>query len=418
MRRSPAHSGLALTLLLLCLVLAAAAGGWWYWKIRDANPVSYQTLAITTGDITQIVTATGTLNPVVNVQVGSQISGNIQKLYADFNTPVKAGQIVAQMDPATYKAALMQAEGELANAKANLALARINEKRARELDARKAAPQASLDQAVATLQQAEAQVMIREGALQRSRVDLARCTIYSPVDGIVISRDVDVGQTVAANFSAPVIFTIANDLTKMQINASVAEADVGNVEEGQDVTFTVDAFPTRTFHGKVIQVRNAATTVQNVVTYDAIITVNNDDLKLKPGMTANASIIIAQREDALRIGAAGLRFRMPELETPSPSPSPVATSDAAPRGEKGRRGRRGRKPEHHNIRAVQILRNNKPEPVEIKTGISDGIFTEVLEGLKEGDLVITGMTGGPKASTAAGGAAPNPFTGGGMRRRF
>ena len=170
-----------MTLLLICLVLAAAAGGWWYWKVRDANPISYQTLTTTTGEIVQSVTATGTLNPVVNVQVGSQISGMIQKLHADFNTPVKAGQIVAQMDPATYEAALMQAEGELANAKANLELARINAKRARELDARKAAPQASLDQALATLQQAEAQVMIREGALKRSRVDLSRCTIYSPV---------------------------------------------------------------------------------------------------------------------------------------------------------------------------------------------------------------------------------------------
>jgi len=421
MRRPSAQSGLAGTLLLLCLVLAVAAGGWWYWKIRKAVPVGYQTLTVTRGEITQAVTATGTLNPVINVEVGSQISGIIKALYVDFNSPVKQGQVIAEIDPATYQATVAQAEGELANAEANLELAQLNEKRARELYERKAAAKSSLDQAVATLHQAEAQVKIRTGALARARVDLERCMIYSPVDGIVISRAVNVGQTVAANFSAPVLFTIANDLARMQINASVAEADVGNVEEGQDVNFTVDAYPSRTFHGKVLQIRNAVATEQNVVTYDTIIEVDNKELKLKPGMTANASIIIAHRDDALKLGAAGLRFRLPEgmeaAASPSPSASPAPIEPKAePKAEPKGKRRGGHRGGPRNERTVYVLRNGKPEAVTVKTGISDGVFTEVIEGLKEGDEVITGMTGGPVQSGAS--AAPNPFTGGGMRRRF
>ena len=199
---------------------------------------------ITRGELTQAVTATGTLNPVVNVQVGSQISGNIQKLIVDFNSPVKAGQVVAQIDPAIYQAIVPQAEGELANAEAALELAQINAQRTEELVAKQNPPQSDLDQAMAALHQAEANVKIKEGALEKAQVDLNHCTITSPIDGVVISRDVDVGQTVAASLSAPVIFTIANDLAKMQIDANVAEADIGTVEVGQDVDFTVDAFPT------------------------------------------------------------------------------------------------------------------------------------------------------------------------------
>src|SRR5439155_17299392 len=238
-------------------------------------------------------TATGQLNPVTNVQVGCQISGTIQKLFVDFNSPVTQGQVVAQIDAATYQANLLQAEGDLANAKAALELAQINAGRSKDLFTNKLIPQSDYDQTIANLHQAEATVKIKEAAVQKAKVDLERCTIYSPVDGIVISRSVDVGQTVAASLSAPTLFVIANDLTKMQIDANVAEADIGGVEEGQDVDFTVDAFPNRTFHGKVTQVRNAPITVQNVVTYDTVIGVSNADLKLRPGMTANVSIIVA-----------------------------------------------------------------------------------------------------------------------------
>jgi HlyD family secretion protein len=356
----------------------------------------YQTTSVTRGAITQAVTATGTLNPVVNVQVGSQISGNIQKLLVDFNSPVKAGEVIAQIDPAVFQASVTQAEGDLANAQAALELARVTAKRTEELVAKQNSAQSDLDQATAALHQAEAMVTIKEGALQKAKVDLEHCTITSPIDGIVISRSVDVGQTVAASLSAPVIFTIANDLAKMQIDANVAEADIGTVEAGQKVDFTVDAFPKRTFHGDVVQVRNAPITVQNVVTYDTVIGVNNADLKLKPGMTANVSIVGAQRDNVLKVSNAALRFRPPDA-TP-----PTAVS-----------GRRSKPGDHITERTVYVLRGSKPSPVQIKTGISDGIFTEVLDGLQEGDRVVTAMTG--RAGSAAQ-QTNNPLAGG--QRRF
>src|SRR6266567_3378091 len=287
-------------------------------QCRNGPAANYQTATITRGPITQAVTATGKLNPVVNVQVGSQVSGNIAKLFADFNSEVKAGQVVAQIDPALFQATVTQAEGDLANAQAALELARVNGKRVQELFAKKISPQADVDQAVANLHQAEANVKIKQGALDKAKADLEHCAITSPIDGVVISRSVDVGQTVAASLQAPVIFAIANDLTKMQIDSNVAEADVGAVEVDQDVDFTVDAFPTRTFHGKVVQVRNAPITVQYVVTYDTVIGVNNPDLRLKPGMTANVSIIIAHKDNVLQLKNAALRYRPPQAAAEQP----------------------------------------------------------------------------------------------------
>src|SRR4029077_7827527 len=263
--------------------------------LRTGGGATYQTATVTRGPITQAVTATGTLNPVVNVQVGSQVSGNISKLFVDFNSQVKAGQVVAQIDPALFQATVTQAEGDLANAQAALELAKVNAKRTQDLFARITSAQVYLDKAMATLHQAKAHVKRKQGALEKAKGDLEHRAITSPIDGVVISRNVDVGQTVAASLQAPIIFAIANDLTKMQIDSNVAEADIGAVSIDQDVDFTVDAFPTRTFHGKVVQVRNAPITVQNVVTYDTVIGVNNSDLKLKPGMTANVSIIIEHK---------------------------------------------------------------------------------------------------------------------------
>src|ERR1700756_3803811 len=277
--------------------------------LRDNGAATYQTATVTRGPITQAVTATGTLNPVVNVQVGSQVSGNISKLFVDYNSQVKAGQVVAQIDPVLFQATVTQAEGDLASAQAALELAKVNATRTQELFARKTSAQADVDQATANLHQAEANVKIKQGALDKAKADLDHCRITSPVDGEVISRNVDVGQTVAASLQAPVIFTIANDLTKMQIDANVAEADVGAVTIDQNVDFTVDAFPMETFHGSVVQVRNAPITVQNVVTYDTVIGVNNPELKLKPGMTANVSIIVAHKDDVLQIKNAALRYR-------------------------------------------------------------------------------------------------------------
>lgn len=241
-----------LVLILGLLVIAAVLR-----QCRNGGVANYQTATITRGPLTQAVTATGTLNPVVNVQVGSQVSGNIAKLFVDFNSQVKAGQVVAQIDPALFQATVTQAEGDLASAQAGLELAKVNATRTQELFARKTSSQADLDQAMANLHTAEANVKIKQGALDKARADLEHCTITSPIDGVVISRSVDVGQTVAASLQAPVIFAIANDLTKMQIDANVAEADVGVVKIDQNVDFTVDAFPMETFHGKVVQVECA-----------------------------------------------------------------------------------------------------------------------------------------------------------------
>src|SRR6185437_14943293 len=244
-----------------------------------------------------------------------------QKLFADFNSKVKAGDVVAQIDPVLFQATVTQAEGDVASAQAALELAKVNATRIQELFSKKNSAQADVDQAIANLHQAEANVKIKQGALDKAKADLDHCRIMSPVDGEVISRNVDVGQTVAASLQAPVIFTIANDLTKMQIDANVAEADVGAVTVDQNVNFSVDAFPSRTFHGKVVQVRNAPITVQNVVTYDTVIGVDNADLKLKPGMTANVSIVIAHKDSVLQIKNAALRYR-PAGAAPAPTGPP------------------------------------------------------------------------------------------------
>jgi HlyD family secretion protein len=374
-------------------------------RCTSSGSASYQTAIVTRGPITQLVTATGTLNPVVNVQVGSQVSGNIAKLFADFNSEVKAGQTVAQIDPMLFQAAVTQAEGDLASAQAALELAKVNAARTQKLFVEKNSSQQDVDSAMATLHQAEANVKIKQGALDKAKADLDHCTITSPIDGVVISRSVDVGQTVAASLQAPVIFQIANDLTKMQIDSNVAEADVGAVEVGQDVDFTVDAFPMRTFHGKVVQVRNAPITVQNVVTYDTVIGVENKDLKLKPGMTANVSIVISHKDNVLQLKNAALRFRPPEAASvPSQQPRPAAS----PGGGQRPTGARERKPE----RTVYVLSFGRPKPVQIKTGISDGIVTEVTEGLKEGDGVVTAEL---TSSSPSSSPPTNPFSG---ARRF
>ncbi len=376
---------------------------------------NYQTASTTRGVIIQAVTATGTLNPVVTVQVGSQVSGNIAKLFADFNSEVKAGQVVAQIDPVIFQATVTQTEGDLASAQAALELARANMGRTEDLVKKQNSARVDLDQATASLHQAEANVQIKQGALDKAKADLNHCTITSPIDGVIISRNVDVGQTVAASLQAPVIFAIANDLAKMQIDANVAEADVGVVTVDQTVDFTVDAFPARIFHGKVVQVRNAPITVQNVVTYDTVIGVSNADLKLKPGMTANVSVVVAHRDNVLQLKNAALRYR-PADSTPVESRTPGEGGSARANGARPAGPREGGGRERRSERTVYVLAagSARPQPVQIKTGISDGVVTEVLEGLNEGDRVVTAdLTALPTSGSTP---APNPFSGGGPRR--
>ena len=406
--------------MVIAVVIAVAAGGFFYFRHGRAADLSFNTATVTRGELTNTVTATGILNPVVNVTVGSQVSGRISKLNVDFNSPVTKGEVLAEIDPSTYQAAVEQATADLANARANLELQQVQFNRSSELYTNKLVSGSDYDTALASLHSAEAMVKIKQASLNNALVNLNYCKIVSPVDGVVISRAVELGQTVASSFNTPTIFQIANDLTKMQIDANVAEADVGNIQEGQGVEFGVDAYPYRRFHGSVTQVRNSPTTVNNVVTYDAVISVTNADYKLKPGMTANVSIIVAQREDVLKIPNSALRVRPPEsavlLTNATAEASQTNQAAGGQRGQRGPRGPRGQG--SRNIRTVYVLageeHNAKLQPVQIKTGITDGIFTEVTDGLKEGDKLVTGVV-----STDVPGAAPasNPFGGGGFPRR-
>src|SRR5579859_1718228 len=299
-------------LSILILLAGLGAGGWYYFKTHNEVATEYQSVPVSRGDLTQVVTATGQLGPVLNVQVGSQISGIVKKLFADFNSVVTSNQVIAEIDPSTYQINVLKAEAQLANSKANLTLAEVQANRAGELFTNRLISASDHDIAQAQLLQAKAQVQSDEATLKNAKVQLSYCTIYAPVDGVVISRNVDVGQTVAASFNSPTLFLIANDLAKMQIDALVSEADIGNVAVAQNVNFSVDAFPYRTFKGKVSQVRYGAVTNQNVINYDCVIEVNNSDLKLLPGMTANVSIISAERNNVLKVPNAALRFRPPE----------------------------------------------------------------------------------------------------------
>ena len=410
-------------------VVVVVVGGVWYFRQGHPDAPAYQVVAVTRGELTKLVTATGTLNPVVNVTVGSQVSGRISKLNVDFNSVVKSNEVIAEIDPSTYQATVAQATADLANAKANLELQQVEANRSSDLFTNKLISGSDYDTAIANLHEAEAMVKIKQASLSNALVNLNYCKIVAPVDGVVISRAVELGQTVASSFNTPTIFQIANDLTKMQIDSSVAEADVGGVAEGQEVAFMVDAYPDRTFHGEVTQVRNAPTTVNNVVTYDCVIGVTNADYKLKPGMTANVEITVAQRENALIIPNGALRFRPPEdvvLLTNSVATRTAPTTNGGnfargPGGPGGQRGGgrgggrvRGDHPFFHMVYVLSGAGDDaKLQAVQIRTGISDGISTEVLAGLDEGAQVVTGMmvTGMQTAGAA------NPFGGGFPRRR-
>ena len=411
-------------IIIFLIVGTVIAAGILYIEHGKNDAPQYQTTAVERGDLTQVVTATGILNPVVNVTVGSQVSGIITKLYVDFNSPVKKGQVIAEIDPSTYQAAVEQSEANLANAKANLELQQAQADRSAELFTNKLISGSDYDTAIATLHEAEATVQLNQASLDNANANLGYCKILSPVDGVIILRAVNVGQTVASSFNTPTLFQIANDLTKMQIDSSVAEADVGGVVEGQSVDFTVDAYPYRNFHGVVTQVQNSPTTVNNVVTYDCVIGVTNADYKLKPGMTANVSVVIAQRENALTIPNGALRFRPPDAAMQTNASATAQISEATnignhaggTGGQGHRNGGRARG-ERSIVHTVYVLsgdgENAKLQPVQIKTGISDGISTEVVSGLNEGDKVVSGMI----TATGAATTASNPFGGGGFPRR-
>ena len=519
MAKSKSYGGL---IVLLIVIAAAAGGGWYYFRGKTVKQPEFQTAKVARGDITQSVTATGDLQPVVTVDIGAQVSGQIKEVLVDFNSQVKQGDVLARIDESTPTQRLLQAKADLESAEASNMLIQINAKRTRDLFEKNLVSQQELDSINAQLAQSNATLSTRRAAVADAKLNLERTVITSPIDGIVLDRKTDKGRTVNASTNSPVLFTLVNNLTKMQINAAVAEADIGTIQEGQEVKFTVDAFPSRTFTGSVRQVRNAATANQSVVSYATIIDVNNEDLKLKPGMTANVSIIVQHKPNVLRVENGVLRVRIPQDLLPKPaapvvasgtegvvaksaekksaektggaegansataatmtddermrltmevirevgfergtpaSPDQIAKAKklakdkgldpdlvAARLSTPGGRGKRGggeggggggssggrsrstgggaggADRGFNNtvfVRPVYRLIDEpgpvkKVEPVTARLGISDGFYTEVLEGLNEGDVLVKGVTIPGAAPVVAGpGGVNNPFQGGG-----
>lgn len=369
--------------LIICAVAIVTASVAAYYRAGGSdNEVQYTTASVTRGDVVESVDATGTLQAVTTVQVGTQVSGTIKALHADFNSVVKKGQVIAELEPSLFQAQVDQARASLArlqadveNAKVQINDTQVKLARARELAKQQLIAQSDLDtattaaqQAQAALKSAEAQVQQGRATLNQAVVNLEHSIIRAPIDGVVISRNVDVGQTVAASMQAPTLFVIANDLTHMQVNASVDESDIGKVKAGEPVVFTVDAYPDERFTGTVSQVRLQPMTSSNVVSYITLIDVPNPDLKLKPGMTATVTMQVARAEDALRVPNAALRFR---------------GSAQHPR--------------------IWVLQDGDLHPVQVQPGVTDGSTTALAgDPLPEGSLVVTGQTGGPAAARSNG----------------
>jgi len=433
----------------LVLILVVVGGFIFYQRMdqKGANG-KFRTMKAERGEISLTVTATGTINPVITVLVGSQVSGTIKALYADYNSRVKEGQIIAQIDPAIFQAQVDQAKANVLNAQASLLNAQSNLRNAqanvtkaeiavvdakRTLDrnqplverkviaqsvfdtaqtsydsavAQQDAVKAQLESAKSQVESAKAQIEQTKAALNLAETNLRYTTIRSPVHGTVISRNVDVGQTVAASLQAPTLFTIAKDLTQMQVDTNVSEADVGRLATGQEATFTVDAYPEKTFRGRITEIRNAPTTIQNVVTYDVVIQVDNRDLKLKPGMTANVTILVAHKEGVLKIPNAALRFRPESLRS---GQSGESRKGELSKGQKLSEGAKSSPGEGKVTSRVWILSpGGKPKPIPIGIGITDGTFSEVVSGdLREGMEVIVEETSNKKGGSQGGSASPS-----------
>jgi len=453
--------------ILVFILLVAAVGIFAAFNLRGKAPVQYYTAPVEAGEIKQVVEATGTINAVITVQVGSQVSGTISKLYVDFNSHVKKGQLIAQIDPPLFEGALSQARADLENARANLAVAIANTAKAKasevqtkadyernlglskqgvisqqSLDVAKAnadSAAAQVSAALAQEHQARAQVQQKEAAVQVAQTNLDYTIIHAPIDGTVVARNVDVGQTVAASLQAPTLFTIAQDLTKMQVYAKTDESDVGQIRSGQKVTFKVDAYPRETFNGTVSQVRMNSTVVQNVVTYDTIIDFDNPELKLFPGMTAYVSIPVATAANVLKVPNGALRYK-PDLpaeeiralyqksgipenaggrktgsQAESVPPGGASSPASAPRPQTtgARKGgsadsdstsRESQVPRYDSQVVWKLTPDKSLQPVRIKTGITDHTFTEVIQDLngelKAGDELVTGVAQGRASATA------------------
>jgi HlyD family secretion protein len=399
---------------ILLLLIAGGAGGWWYYTREnpaDAAP-EYETVKIGRGDLTKFVSAAGELNPLVKVEIGSQISGTISKLNVDFNSVVKEGDILCELDPATYEANYAQTRAERSSAEAERDLQRRSLERKKQLISKQLLSVADFDKVESDLRRAEAQLELMEARLKKAKVDLERCRILSPIDGVVVDRTAEIGQTIAASFSAPKLFMLAADLTKMQINAKVSEADIGQIHEKQKVKFEVDAYPD-SFFGEVVQVRNSPIAEESVVNYDVIIAVNNPDMKLKPGMTAIVQIITGERSAVLRVPNGALRFRPASKNGPVTAGGPPSGGPSGGGGGGPAPGAQGPGFKHRQATDEKQLYLKPASPkdelvaLKVKIGLSDGVQTEILSGLNEGDEVV--LLQKPKKDEVSG--TTNPFSG-------
>ncbi len=386
-------------LVALAILIALSVVAWW--RLRRPRPPDYTTAPVTQGDVARAVTASGTVNPVVTVQVGSYVSGVVTQVLCDYNTHVTKGQLCAEIDPRPYQTVVAQDQANLAAARAQLQkdetaeqYAQLTYQRNADLGARGLVSQDVVDQSKAAAGQAHAQVQVdrteaqqRQAALEAAQVNLGYTKIASPVDGTVVSRNVTQGQTVAASFQTPTLFLIATDLTKMQVDTNVSESDIGGIHAGVDATFSVEAFPDQTFPGTVSQVRQAPQTVQNVVTYDVVVSADNPGDRLKPGMTTTVKIVTEKRQNVLRIHDQALRY--------------------APDGIGGTTGGDGDRAaavgdSDGTSASVWVLRNGRPACVPVTIGIDDDTFAEVVKGdLRPGDQVIV-------SEQARGGSSRQP----------
>lgn len=395
---------------LIAVLILVIGGVYFYFSSGKDSEIQWRTVKLERGDLNVVVTATGTLSADTTVQVGTQVSGTIAKIYVDFNSRVHRGQVIAKLDTTLLWATVEDAQAGVTKAKVALEQAKINLERTKKLFEKQLAAQSDLDAATATYESAQADLNSAQNSLTRAKINLSYATIVAPISGVVISRNVDVGQTVAASFNTPTLFTIANDLSKMQVQASVDEADIGNVKKGQDVTFTVDAYPAQVFHGKVVQIRLQPNINQNVVDYTVIISVPNPDLKLMPGMTANISILVASDKNVFKVPTTALRFSPPReylqamikelpdsirdkfqqrthrngmnlagagtLQTGATSAGLGSTRELLP----------------GSYFRIWILDSKNLRPVRVKLGLSDGSYTEVDNpSLKEGQEVVVGI---------------------------
>lgn len=358
-----------------CTILLVGLG--WWWATHRSTEPRYVTVPVTRGAIERRITATGTVNPVLTIIIGSYVSGVISSMSCDYNTRVHPGQLCAQIDPRPYQAALDQAQGALARDTGQLAGARVDLDRYKEALRRDAISKQTYDDQVALVQQLEGTVQADRGALHAARVNLEYTNITSPVDGTVVARNITIGQTVASSFQTPTLFLIATDLTKMEVDTNVSESDIGSVKEGEPATFTVEAFTERSFSGTVAQVRQAPQTVQNVVTYDVVVAVDNPDFVLKPGMTATVGIVTDRRSDVLRVPDQALRF-MPSALRSTVKPTTPGSAQ------------------------LWLLQGGNPVSVTVRTGLDDDTYSELLDGRLEPNSQVVVGEQRPHASARSG----------------